>query len=74
MARTYHLGPADTVARRNLALWSSTDGGFVWVRGETIYPGAAAYSDMAHLGQGRLGILYERDDYARIVFNTLTLR
>lgn len=74
MARTYHLGPADTVARRNLALWSSTDGGFGWVLGEIVFPGAAAYSDMAYLGQGRLAILYERDDYARIVFSTLPLR
>ena len=74
LGRTCHLGPADTTARRDLALWSSSDGGCSWKREQTIHPGAAAYSDMAWLGSGQLAILYEQDDYARIVFTTVPLR
>lgn len=74
LGRTVHLGPADTTARRDLALWSSSDGGHTWVRERTIHPGAAAYSDMAWLGSGQLAICYEQGDYARIVFTTVPMR
>jgi sialidase-1 len=30
-----------------------------------------AYSDLLYLGNGRVGILYERDNYQEIVFKTL---
>jgi sialidase-1 len=30
-----------------------------------------AYSDLVYLGNGQMGILYERDNYQEIVFKTL---
>ena len=69
---TYHVGPADTTARRDLALWSSQDGGWNWSRRGTIWPGSAAYADMAPV-EGGLGVLYERNEYGEIAFARVPL-
>lgn len=80
---TWHLGPADTATRSQLTLWSSDNGGLHWTRHSVPWPESAAYSDMVLLhhpatgGASRdrkpptLGVLYERNDYAEIVFDLL---
>ena len=55
-------------ARANLTLHASTDGGGTWTPVATVYAGAAAYSALAPLGGGGVGVLFERDGYARISF------
>lgn len=68
LMRTLHLGPADTLARTGLTMWASGDQGRSWSVLDHICSGSAAYSDMAPLGDGRLGLLYERKEYGEIVF------
>ena len=76
--RLYHVHP-DSTARANLTIYSSLDDGASWGGGlMTVYAGAAAYSDSAVLdpksadgrvGEGRqVGVLFERDGYAKISF------
>jgi sugar lactone lactonase YvrE len=63
---------ADTrVHRAGLTLRSSFDDGRTWPVAELVYPGRCAYSDMAMLSDGRVGILFENGDietYGRISF------
>ena len=72
--RLYHVHP-DSSARANLTVYSSLDDGASWGGLVTVYAGAAAYSDSAVLdpksagGEGRqVGVLFERDSYAKIAF------
>lgn len=69
----YHLGPAATDSRSRLTLWHSGDGGRSWATISEIWAGSAAYSDLAYLGGGITGIIYERNDYSEIVFQQLQL-
>lgn len=39
-----------------------------WVAMENIYAGASAYSSLAMLGEARVGLLFEKDDYKSIAF------
>lgn len=71
--------PADTINRDNLTLRFSYDDGESWTQKKLIDrspdPGAsgnyAAYSDLVVLSSGRIGILYERDNYSEIVFKVV---
>ena len=51
----------------------SYDEGNTWAVAKTIYPGEAAYSCLARLPDGRIGIMYEADFYARIIFAAFSL-
>jgi len=73
LAKTFHLGPADTTARAHLTLWSSTDKGRSWQVEQEVFEGSSAYSDLVYLGNGRLGVFYERNDYEEIVFEVVEL-
>jgi len=53
------VNPANTGARTNLTVRISTDDGKTWSEGRTIQPGPAAYSGMALLKDGTIGVLYE---------------
>lgn len=58
--------------RRNLCLRASIDDGQTWGEGICIEPGGAAYSDMAVLGDGSIGILFEGAGYSTIRFVTVS--
>jgi len=70
----YHLGPASTEKREQLTLWRSSDRGRNWSVLEIIEPGFAAYSDIIQLSNTELGVLYESDDYDKIVFKQITIK
>lgn len=69
---------ADTNNRDNLTLRVSRDGGKTWFFNRNIakapagYEGAyAAYSDLVHIGKKRIGVLFEKEHYGKIVFTTV---
>ena len=51
----------------------ATNESATWPWGKLIYAGSAAYSSMVVLPDGRVGILFERDRYARISFAAFSL-
>jgi len=59
--------------RDHLTVRLSYDEGKTWPVGKVVYDGGSAYSDIIPLSDGRIGVLYEKDGYARIVFTTFTL-
>lgn len=70
-----HCNAADGNARNKLTLRLSKDGGKTWYLSKMIaeapenHQGAyTAYSDLVRTGNHALGVLYEKDNYARIVF------
>jgi sialidase-1 len=52
--------------RKRLAVWSSVDEGRSWPVRRVVHAGNAAYSNLVNLGEGRIGLLFERDGYAAI--------
>jgi sialidase-1 len=58
--------PASESARVRLTVRASRDDGATWPVSRLLYEGSSAYSSMAVLGDGQIGVLYERDDYGRI--------
>jgi sialidase-1 len=74
--------PADTKRRDNLMLRVSEDEGKTWNKNYVIYNtnaeaniDPAAYSDLANIHKkNAIGILYEKDNYSKIVFTTHTLK
>jgi sialidase-1 len=65
--------PANKKQRQEMTVRVSFDEGRTWPQSVLIDEGSAAYSCLAPLADGRIGLLYERDDYGRIVFTTLSL-
>lgn len=61
----------DPDLRRNLTVSRSVDGGASWQQIHRVEPGAAAYSQLAELPDGRVGIAYEADGYQDIRFEIL---
>jgi sialidase-1 len=57
--------------RENLTLKYSVDNGKSWQLGKTIYAGSAAYSDLVIQKDNSIGVLYEKDDYTKIVYTTV---
>ena len=67
---------ADTSQRNNLMLRISFDDGKTWNKHYLIYkrdePGDnAAYSDIIPISNTEVGILYEKDNYSKLVFTTV---
>lgn len=58
--------PAVPRGRNHLTLRVSRDGGRSWPAKRVIYEGMSAYSSLASLPDGTIGILFERDSYQRI--------
>lgn len=54
--------------RENLVLKVSADEGQSWRKAKTIFPGASAYSDLVIQQDQNIGVLYEKDGYAKIVY------
>ncbi|MCA9100466.1 MAG: exo-alpha-sialidase, partial [Planctomycetales bacterium] len=57
--------------RRQLVILTSYDEGETFTNERTISTDLAAYSDLTKLSDGRLGVLWERDDYKYITFTPL---
>ncbi|WP_327310389.1 MULTISPECIES: sialidase family protein [unclassified Streptomyces] len=64
----------DASARRNLTVKMSCDNGRTWPIRKVVDPGAAAYSTLTRLADGRLGLLYERADYQHITYSSFDLK
>lgn len=64
--------PAHSSRRENLTLRRSVDGGNTWSTAWTIHPGGSGYSVLADLGDGSVGLLYERDTEKYVTFARLT--
>lgn len=66
---------ADTKSRDNLTLRISYDDGFTWAKSVVIDATGkrdnAAYSDIVPLPKKQIGILYEKDNYATIIFTVV---
>ncbi len=59
--------------RNNMSLKISYDEGKTWSAGKTVYSGGSAYSSLTILGNGEIGLFFEKDDYKENVFVKLTL-
>lgn len=62
--------------RENLTLWKSADEGKSWVASLTIHAGPAAYSDIAGISSGAVGVLFEngrKSAYERISYQKVTV-
>ena len=69
--RLAFCNPASEKGRKNGVLRVSDDGGDTWSDGVGIHDGGFAYSCMAELPGGRVGVLYERDGYKAITFRAV---
>lgn len=65
------VNAADPSIRRNLTARVSFDDGATWPASTVLDRGAAAYATTVPLGDGRLGLLYEREGYATLTFRIL---
>jgi len=54
--------------RFNMTVRSSFDNGMTWPVQRLVYAGYSAYSSMTVLPDGRIGLIYEQDDYRQISF------
>lgn len=60
--------------RQNLTIYRSDDRkGESWKRCKTVEEGSAAYSDLVEVQRGLPGILYEKEEYSKIVFQAFVL-
>lgn len=71
-SRLMFSNPAST-GRDHLTVRISYDEGRTWPVSKLLDEGSAAYSCLARLPDGNLGILYERDDYGKIAFSRFPL-
>ncbi len=59
--------------RKKMTIRMSYDEGKTWPRNKEIYDGGSAYSNLIKLSDDRVGLLYEKDGYAKVVFVTVPL-
>ncbi len=59
--------------RENLSIKISYDEGETWSYRKTIYAGEAAYSSLAILEDGSIGVFFEKDNYRKNVFARFSL-
>ncbi|MEX2174519.1 MAG: sialidase family protein [Pirellulaceae bacterium] len=60
--------PAVPKGRDHMTVRLSEDDGKTWPHSRLVHEGSAAYSSLAELPGGELGLLYERDGYKQIAF------
>jgi len=65
--RLLHTGP-DSTKRERGTIWLSVDDGATWPKKRLLWAGGFAYSVPARLSDGTVGVLFEADNYQRIVF------
>ncbi|MFI5380420.1 MAG: exo-alpha-sialidase [Tepidisphaerales bacterium] len=68
-----YSGPLGT-RRENGTIFLSEDDGATWKQGATIYAKSFAYSCLAVLPDGSVGVLFERDGYGQVTFVRLTVQ
>jgi sialidase-1 len=56
------------LSRKNMSVRMSENGGETWPIARVVYPGSSAYSSLAKLAGGTIGLAYEADDYTRIAY------
>ncbi|MFE7576156.1 exo-alpha-sialidase [Streptomyces sp. NPDC057521] len=64
----------EATSRKNLTVKMSCDNGKTWPIRKVVDPGAAAYSTLTRLPDGRLGLLYERGNYEHITYSSFDLK
>jgi len=67
-SRLIHANAASSSSRVNMTLRISYDEGQTWPVSNQVYAGSSAYSALAALATGEVGLLFEIDNYARIDF------
>jgi sialidase-1 len=72
-SRLLFANPASPNRRHRLTVRLSYDEGVTWPVSKLIYDGHSAYSCLSVLPDGRIGLLYERDDSKKITFLAFTL-
>lgn len=72
-SRVLFSNPASTKGRHHLTVRLSYDDGRTWPVSRLLYEPSSAYSSLAVLPFGEIGILYERDDYKKITFSKFNL-
>lgn len=60
--------------RKNLVISLSNDLGKTWKEEILIEPSYAAYSDIVTLTKGKVGILYEADNYQKIIYKSVDIK
>lgn len=65
--------PASSTRRENLTVRASFDDGATWSADRVIYPGPSAYSTLTELDDGTIGLLFEKDEYAKVAFVKFSL-
>ncbi len=63
-----YAGPANKWQRTSGTVRISVDDGNTWAYSREIVPGSYAYSCLTTLKNGKIGLLYETDDYRKISF------
>lgn len=71
-SRILFANPAGS-GRSNLKIRLSYDEGRTWPVSKLVAPGSAAYSCMARLPDGRLGVIFERNNYGKLSFAAVAL-
>lgn len=71
--RLIFANPASKSERVQMTVRVSYDEGETWPVSRLVYEGSSAYCCLARLPDGRVGLLYERDDYAEIAFVAMEL-
>jgi len=65
--------PAVPRGRNHVTVRLSEDEGQTWPHARVICEGSSAYSSLAMLPSGEIGLLYERDDYKKLTFTRFAL-
>ena len=71
--RLVHANAASTGSRDHMTVRTSYDEGASWSQSRLVYTGGGAYSSLARLANGDIGLLYEKDNYASIDFVRITI-
>ncbi|TXS33247.1 sialidase family protein [Streptomyces sp. gb1(2016)] len=64
----------ESTSRQNLTVKMSCDNGKTWPIKKVVNSGAAAYSTLTRLPDGRLGLLYERGSVSAITYSSFDLK
>lgn len=65
--------PSNKYARNRGRVRISSSDGYEWEYSRLVTPGFFAYSCLSSLPDGNIGLLYETDDYRRIVFTSFSV-
>ncbi len=71
--RLVHTNAASTSGRTHMTVRTSYDEGVSWSQSRLVYAGSGAYSAVARLANGDIGLLYEKDNHASIDFVRITI-